>query len=126
MEFYKYPNTHLPEKEGYILLSLDGPELSLEDKDKGIYLIDGTWKLAAKMDSTLPFSPERRSLPKHFRTTYPRRQTGCPNEETGLASIEALYIVYKILNRDTAGLLDHYHFKDKFLEINSFTEKYKR
>lgn len=120
IEFLTYPKDHLPEKKEYVLLSLDAPLLSLKDKKFGIYLIDGTWKLAEKMDKTLPFSPIRRSLPKHFRTAYPRRQTGCLEPEIGLASIEALYIVYTILKRDTTGLLDHYPFKEKFLEINQF------
>ena len=120
MHFLTYPKDHLPQKEGYILLSLDGPELSSTDKDAGIFLIDGTWKLAAKMDKTLPFSPSRRSLPKHFRTTYPRKQTGCENPDVGLASIEALFIAYTILGRSTKGLLDHYPFKEAFLEKNYF------
>lgn len=119
MDFFTYPKDHLPEKEGYILLSLDAPELTREDKNYGIYLIDGTWKLAAKMDSTLPFSPIRRSLPKNFRTAYPRRQTGCIDPDIGLASVEALFIVYHILERDTTGLLDNYPFAEKFLELNS-------
>lgn len=118
MTFLTYPKSHLPEKEGYLLLSLDAPVLSIEDKNKGIYLIDGTWKLAAKMDSTLAFTPQRRSLPKHYKTAYPRRQTGCLDPDIGLASIEALYIVYTILKRDTAGLLDHYPFAEKFLQLN--------
>ncbi|MCH9811714.1 hypothetical protein K0U07_03000 [bacterium] len=118
MEFLTYPKDHLPEREGYILLSLDARELSLADKDKGIFLIDGTWKLAEKMDKTLPFTPERRSLPKHFRTAYPRRQTGCEDPEIGLASIEALFIAYTILGRSTKGLLDNYPFREAFLEKN--------
>ena len=116
MEFYTYPKEHLPEKKDYILLSFDGKELSLEDESKGLYLIDGTWKLAAKMTATLPFKPEVRSLPRHFRTAYPRAQTACPNPEEGLASIEALYIAYSILGRDTSTLLQNYHFKEAFLK----------
>jgi pre-rRNA-processing protein TSR3 len=120
MGFLTYPSSHLPEKDGYLLLSLDAPLLSIADKDKGIYLIDGTWKLAAKMDSMLPFAPERRSLPKHYRTAYPRRQTGCLDPDIGLASVEALYIVYTILERNTTGLLDNYPFAENFLELNKF------
>lgn len=119
MEFYTYPKSHLPQKQNYILLSFDGEELSINDHDKGIYLIDGTWNLAEKMTKTLDFIPEKRSLPKHYRTAYPRKQTGCCDPDVGLASIEALYISYKILKRDTSSLLDNYHFKDEFLKINN-------
>ncbi len=116
--FYTYPKDHLPEHAGYILLSLGEKELSYEDKDYGIYLIDGTWKLASKMDKTLPFHPEKRSLPKGFKTAYRRRQEDCEDPESGLASIEALYIAYVILDRTDESLLDNYHFKDEFLAKN--------
>lgn len=119
MEFLTYPKHHLPEKENYVILSFDGPELSKEDAACGLYLIDGTWKLAEKMEQTLPFTPIKRSLPKHFKTAYPRRQTGCADPEAGLATIEALFIAYKILDRPTHDLLSHYHFGQKFLELNN-------
>ncbi|MCH9620929.1 MAG: hypothetical protein S4CHLAM20_03380 [Chlamydiia bacterium] len=121
MEFYTYPKAHLPQRDNYVMLSLDGPELTQEDADKGIYLIDGTWKLAEKMEQTLPFTPQVRSLPNHFRTAYPRRQTHCTNEDIGLASIEALFIAYTILGREAYSLLDYYHFKNEFLMLNSFS-----
>ena len=121
MIFFTYPKNHLPKKENYILLSLNGKELSKDDHDKGLFLIDGTWNLAKKMSSTIKFNPIERSLPKHYRTAYPRYQTGCPNPTTGLSSIEALYIAYKIQGRKADHLLKDYHFKDKFLKINHFT-----
>jgi len=60
-----------------------------------------------------------RSLPPGFKTAYPRKQTGCPDPESGLASVEALYLAHKILNRATEGLLDHYYWEEKFLAINA-------
>ncbi len=115
MQFATYPKQHLQEIPNFVLLSMDGPPL--QGNEKGIYLIDGTWKLAAKMASTLPFSPEKRSLP-NWKTAYPRKQTGCIDPDAGLSSIEALYIAYLTLGWDTTGLLDHYHFKDEFLLKN--------
>lgn len=116
--FYTYPNFHLPQKKDYYLLSFEGKELSKKDDKKGLYLIDGTWKLAEKMTKTLPFTPETRSLPSHFTTAYPRRQTGCTNPSRGLASVEALFIAYLILGHNTDGILDNYPFKKDFLKIN--------
>ena len=60
----------------------------------------------------------KRSLPGHFVTAYPRKQEDCPDPERGLASVEALYIAHQILGHDTEGLLEHYHWKEKFLEKN--------
>jgi len=61
---------------------------------------------------------EQRSLPSYLRTAYPRRQTGCPNPNTGLASVEALYAAFLILGRPTTTILDHYYWKNTFLSIN--------
>ena len=60
----------------------------------------------------------RRRIPEHFRTAYPRRQDDCADPERGLSSIEAIYISYHILGRDTSHLLDNYHWKDLFLQKN--------
>lgn len=96
--------------------------LTKEDAHLGILLLDGTWTYAKRMLDQLPKEnlPVFRSLPSHIRTAYPRKQTGCPNPEAGLASVEALYVAYKILGRETEGLLDNYYWKEKFLENCSF------
>jgi len=109
-----YPTSALPDLKGYCVLSLNAPELTLEDAHLGLFLIDGTWRYAEKMAKsfTRPFTC--RSLPAHVRTAYPRRQLDCPDPERGLASVEALYLAYTILGRNTEGILDHYHWKNQF------------
>lgn len=116
MIFLTYPTSSLPDLTGYCVLALDAPLLTLDDAHLGIFLIDGTWRYAEKMAKSLPSPPTfiTRSLPPHFRTAYPRRQPDCPDPERGLASVEALYIAYSILGRNTDGLLDHYHWKERF------------
>lgn len=117
--FYTYPIHTLPDLTGFILLKVGAPPLSKEDADKGLLLIDGTWRLAAIMEKQLPWKLEARSLPAHFKTAYPRE----PNPEQGLASVEALYIAHHAIGRATDGLLDLYHWKDEFLRINNlYTE----
>jgi pre-rRNA-processing protein TSR3 len=117
-KFYQYPHGLLPELSGYITLALDAPPLTLDDRDCGLFILDSTWRYAEKM---LKFAERqgflnKRSIPINFRTAYPRRQEDCPDPELGLASIEAIYIAYKILGRDVAGLLDYYHWKEPFLK----------
>jgi pre-rRNA-processing protein TSR3 len=122
MIFLTYPTSVLPDLTGYCVLTLDAPPLSIEDAHLGLFLIDGTWRYAQKMAKSLP-SPAPfvcRSLPTHFRTAYPRRQLDCPDPERGLASVEALYLAYSILGRNTEGILDHYHWKEAFLKNLSF------
>lgn len=118
LRFFTYPQDPLPDCSSYLLLKVGAPPLTPSDKARGLFLIDGTWHLAEKMEKQLPWPLEARSLPPGFITAYPRRQTGCPDAESGLASIEALYIAHWILGRPLEGLLAHYHWKDLFFKIN--------
>jgi len=99
-----------------VVLHLEGEPLSIEDQDKGLFLIDGTWRYSERMFDSLSPPFEIRSLPSHYQTAYPRKQEDCIDPTRGLASVEALYIAYQILGRDPSGLLDHYHWKDQFLD----------
>ena len=112
--FLTYPTSPLPDLTNYIVLTLDGPPLTAADAHLGLFLIDGTWRHAKTMAKTIPSGLIQRSLPSHIRTAYPRRQDDCPDPQRGLASVEALYMAYLILGRETEGLLDHYYWKDQF------------
>ena len=116
--FYTYPNKSITPPNTYLTLSLDGPELSRKDSNRGIFLIDGTWHYASIMAKKHAMHLDTRSLPKTLKTAYPRRQDDCQDPTRGLASIEALYIANLILGYDCNYLLDNYYFKDEFLEIN--------
>lgn len=119
--FYSYPwKEPQPDLSSYFVLALDAPPLTSEDSQKGIFLIDSTWRYSEKMIKSLQPPFEKRSLPAHFSTAYPRTQEDCLDPKRGLASIEALYLAYRILGRDPEGLLDNYHWKELFLEQNFF------
>lgn len=117
--FFSYPLLTLPLLENYVVLAQDAPTLSEADKSKGLCLIDATWRYADKMIEKLAL-PEGiyRSLPKEVCSAYPRKQTDCPDPKTGLASIEALFVAFTLLQRDTKGLLDQYYWQNHFLEKN--------
>jgi pre-rRNA-processing protein TSR3 len=119
--FYTYPVDLLPDYSSYLLLKVDAPPLTLEDQERGLFLIDGTWRLAQIMEKQLPWKLEARSLPGGFKTAYPRRQTDCPDPTAGLSSIEALYLAHTLLQRSTENLLDRYYWKERFLQINDFS-----
>jgi pre-rRNA-processing protein TSR3 len=122
LRFYTYPKDPLPDISSYILLKVGAPPLTNADKDKGLFLIDGTWQLATVMEAQIPAPIKKtlieRSLPDHFRTAYPRRQTKCPDPEKGLSSLEALYISLSILERPTEGILNHYYWAELFFQKN--------
>jgi pre-rRNA-processing protein TSR3 len=120
--FFK-PQSILPDLSSYIYLQVGAKPLSIDDAPHGLLLLDATWHLAKTMEDKLFIQTKEqgitlhaRSLPSHYKTAYPRRQTGCPDPNAGLASIEALYLAYQILGRPTDGLLDHYHWKEAFLK----------
>ena len=116
--FYTYPLDPLPDLSGYLLLKVGAPPLTKRDLGRGLFLIDGTWRLAQVMEKQMPLKMEERSLPGGFRTAYPRRQTDCPDPEQGLSSIEALYIAHLILELPTEGIFDHYYWKERFFQLN--------
>ena len=118
--FYTYPKDLLPPLDQALLLTLEAPLLTPSDAPFSLFLIDGTWKHTKTMIEQLP-KPHafiKRSLPPELKTAYPRRQEDCIDPKRGLASIEALYAAYCILQRDPKGLLDNYYWKDAFLEKN--------
>lgn len=119
--FYSYPKQQLPSLEHYISLELGAPPLTAADAGQGLLLIDATWRYAEVMVKQI--APQlsqaiKRSIPPVFRTAYPRRQEDCAEPELGLASVEALYIAYTILGWPTDHILDNYHWREQFLEIN--------
>lgn len=118
--FFTYPKHPIPALHPYVLLDFEGEPLS--EKDKGIIIIDGTWRLAGDIVKNTPalHGIERRSLPQHYKTAYPRRQEDCEQPGRGLASIEAIYIAHLLMGRSIEGLLDKYHWKDQFLKANCF------
>ncbi len=118
--FLTYPYKSLPDLSGYIILAVDAPPLSVDDAKRGLLVLDATWRYAEKMMKPLHQQPQYiyRSLPHHYRTAYPRCQHDCPDPERGLASIEAIYLSYRLMGRSVEGLLDRYYWKEQFLRIN--------
>ena len=116
--FWKWPRRGPEPLAGYVRLGIDGPELSSQDADRGLLVLDGTWKLASKMEPDFADLPIRR-LPGHWRSAYPRVSKLTEDPASGLATIEAIYAAYRILGRDTTGLLDDYYWKEEFLSRNA-------
>ena len=115
--FWKYPRVGPEPVDNYVRLDLDAPALTREDADKGLLVLDGTWRLVSPMADEFQHVPTR-SLPL-CRTAYPRvsKLFNDPNE--GLATIEAIWVAYRILGRDTQGLLDGYRWASEFLALNA-------
>ncbi|MEZ6126757.1 MAG: hypothetical protein R3C49_26870 [Planctomycetaceae bacterium] len=115
-EFVTFPNPVNRSLENYVRLGIGGPVLSLDDRDRGLLVLDGTWRLADRMQKFYDDLPVR-SLPV-LQTAYPRKSKVYPDPSEGLATIEAVYAALKLMGHPTSGLLDSYHWKDQFLKAN--------
>lgn len=120
VRFLNYPVKDRPPLDEYIRLAAEGPPLSAADADKGILLLDGSWRWAAAMTRDFVDVPAR-SL-HGWRTAYPRTSKLGTDPDNGLASIEALFLAYHLLGRCTDRLLDHYRWADEFLRTNGLAE----
>jgi pre-rRNA-processing protein TSR3 len=114
--FLTHPVTEPLILDGYVRLAADGPPLSSDDSDAGLLLLDGSWRWAEVMNRSFLDVPPR-SL-TGYRTAYPRVSKRGTDPDNGLASVEALFVAYLILDRPTAGLLDHYRWIEEFLRLN--------
>lgn len=118
--FLSFPLKERPNLAGYVRLAAEGPELSAADAGRGLLVLDGSWRWAARMTRDFADVPPR-SL-SGWRTAYPRVSKLGTDPGNGLATIEALYIAHSILGRPITGLLNHYHWAEEFLKLNGFAQ----
>lgn len=114
--FWRFPNRGEELLDGYVRLGIGGELLGPDDAERGLLVLDGTWRYAEAMERDYADVPVR-SLPT-WTTAYPRVSKWYEDPDGGLATIEAVFAAYVALGRDTAGLLDHYHWADEFLAAN--------
>ncbi|MCA9175451.1 MAG: DTW domain-containing protein [Planctomycetales bacterium] len=116
--FWTFPDRGEQSLEGYVRLGMGGPLIGEDDASRGLLVLDGTWKLADRMEAAYAEVPVR-SLPA-VRTAYPRVSKFGSDPAGGLATIEAIFAAYRRLGRSTAGLLDDYYWADAFLTANEW------
>ena len=104
--------------ESTVRLGIGGTPLSMEDTKKHLLVLDATWRLAPQMERPFMDIPVR-SIPS-FVTAYPRVAGDSTDPKDGLATIEAIYCAHLILGWKTEGLLEHYRWKEQFLQQNGF------
>lgn len=114
--FWTFPSQGPESLEGYVRLGMGGPVIGPDDAGGGLLILDGTWRLASKMESDYAELPVR-SLPE-LQTAYPRTSKLFEDPAGGLATIEALWAAYRLMGRPTDKLLDHYQWAERFVEAN--------
>ncbi len=116
--FFTFPNPVEVPLAGYIRLGMGGPVLTSDDTNAGLLVLDGTWKLAAKMEPFYQDIPVR-TLPA-IETAYPRVSKISQDPTGGLATVEAVYAALRIMQRSIEGVLDDYFWKNEFLRANGW------
>ncbi len=114
--FWRYPKRGGEPVDGYVRLGLGGPQLSTEDSQCGLLLLDGSWRWAAKMEKSYTDVPVRSLGP--WQTAYPRQSRVFEDPADGLATIEALYAALCQMGRRSDRLLESYHWGEQFLSKN--------
>lgn len=114
--FLDYPPNDMPDLRGYVRLAPNAPPLTEKDAACGLLLLDGSWRWTEVMTKQFAFVPAR-SL-DGYKTAYPRVSKLYADPPTGLATVEALFLAYRILGRPTDGLLDRYRWREEFLRLN--------
>ncbi len=115
-EFWTFPKCGPQPLDGYVRLGIGGSLLTASDRATGLLLLDGTWRLAERMEKNFSSLPIRSLLP--WQTAYPRVSKVYADPSAGLATIEALVAAHLQMGLDTTGLLDSYRWKDEFLSRN--------
>jgi pre-rRNA-processing protein TSR3 len=122
--FWKYPRRGPESLEGYVRLGLGGPQLSAADAERGLLILDGTWRYAAAMERDYAELPVRSLGP--WETAYPRASKLFEDPAAGLATIEALVAASVQMGRPIEGLLESYQWREEFLQRNAaFIERFK-
>jgi pre-rRNA-processing protein TSR3 len=114
--FWNYPKRGTESLDGYVRLGIGGPQLTVDDCDQGLVLLDGSWRWAAEMEKDYQDLPVR-SLAA-WETAYPRRSKLFVDPVEGLATIEALYAAHCQMGRYVEELLSSYYWRDVFLKKN--------
>jgi pre-rRNA-processing protein TSR3 len=115
--FWNYPKRGTESLDGYVRLGIGGPQLTPDDCELGLVLLDGSWRWAAEMEKDYQDLPVR-SLGA-WETAYPRRSKLFVDPVEGLATIEALYAAHCQMGRNVADLLSSYYWRDEVLKTNS-------
>lgn len=103
---------------GYVLLHVDGEPLSVADKDNPLLLVDASWRWADKIFTNNKINSLPRRSISGFVTAYPRKSNFYEDPDNGLASVEALYISSLMRGKEDLSLLNHYYWKQDFLDKN--------
>lgn len=120
LDFRNWPIEDPFPLDDFVRLGIGGSPLGPADRDRGLLVLDGSWRHAARMERDFAHVPLR-SLPP-WKTAYPRISKLFVDPKQGLATIEAIYVAYLLLGRDTTGLLDGYRWAQQFLDINGITQ----
>ncbi len=117
IQFRTYAPDRRLDAGGRVLLTTDGELLGPDDAERGLLVIDCSWRRVPSLHATLDGDFLERRLPR-LTTAYPRRSSTFEDPSTGLASVEALYAALALVGRRRPEILDDYYWRAEFLAAN--------
>ncbi len=118
LEFHRHSRDRVIDVGEATLLHPEGEVLGPEDVARPLLLVDASWRRLPAVLRDLRGTFALRSLPRGWRTAYPRRSSTFEDPDAGLASIEALFCALAVLGRRDDTLLEGYRWKQSFLDLN--------
>lgn len=115
--FWNFPRRGALPLDSYLRLGIGGQPLTPKFQAYGLLVLDGTWKLAQRMERDFASVPLV-SLDPDWRTAYPRSSKVAEDPAAGLATIEAVFAAYVQLGLPSLDLLNAYHWRSEFLDRN--------
>jgi pre-rRNA-processing protein TSR3 len=117
LRFATYREDRILEAGARILLHPEGELLGPGDAGAPLLLVDCSWRRLPTLLRTVRGDLSPRRLPR-LESAYPRKSRTFADPGEGLASVEALYAALVLTGRREPGLLRHYRFAERFLELN--------
>lgn len=116
IDFYRARPNWSFDASGYTVLVMGAPTLTEADAGRPLLLLDSTWRLLPQVEACVAGTYVTRTLPA-METAYPRISKIAEDPMGGLASIEALYLAKMLLGERDDSLLQHYYWRDRFMEM---------
>lgn len=104
-----------------LLLHIDGESLDQMDLAgvQSLAFVDCHWRRCSGIIKQIQIPlPRLAKIPSGFRTAYPRRNKDNNDPSDGLATIEAVFIAAAFCGRRDETLLERYHWRREFLDLN--------
>lgn len=114
-EFVDFKEFDSYDFSGLTMLHPEGEPIDKLGKETKLLIVDSNWTKARRKYTRLEKFNLKKIRIDGFQTAYPWKKYAPPNT---LCSIEALFVARLLAGIYDPEIMNHYYYKDKFLELN--------